>query len=314
LSTEHIQLDQYCDTPAYNTKAVSIRTGVPADTLRAWERRYGVPKPHRTPGAQRLYSERDIAEIRWLKQRTETGVSIKQAVALLRSTARSEVAQTQPKPDPEPDTAQSFSELLFLALTKFDSAESDRILAKSFSRFGVEATCLEVVEPAMYRIGDEWAEGRSPIAVEHFASHFVRAKLTGLIMANGQSGSAGPVVAACAPGEHHEIGLLVFALLLIRRGVKVYYLGADMPGNDLAIMIERARPKVVCLSASTLRNAEALFNTARMIQRMDCAPKVYYGGYAFIAAPELRDRFEDTWLGTDAVSAADAVREIAVAP
>src|SRR3954471_22159999 len=71
--------------PIYNTRAVVQRTSVPADTFRAWERRYGVPVPIRTPGNQRLYSERDIATIAWLRDQTSEGMTISQAVALLHS-------------------------------------------------------------------------------------------------------------------------------------------------------------------------------------------------------------------------------------
>ena len=72
------------DTPLYNTSAVVQRTGVPATTVRAWERRYGYPKPHRDSAGQRLYSEHDIQAIRWLSDQTTHGVAISRAVEMLR--------------------------------------------------------------------------------------------------------------------------------------------------------------------------------------------------------------------------------------
>ena len=75
----------YSTEARYNTKAVVTETGVPADTFRAWERRYGTPMPHRTASGQRLYSERDIAIVRWLRDRTAAGMTISQAVRLLAS-------------------------------------------------------------------------------------------------------------------------------------------------------------------------------------------------------------------------------------
>src|SRR5205814_4601292 len=77
-------LEHYSDIPLYNTKAVVQQTGVPAPTLRAWERRYAILSPERANNAYRLYSERDIAMIRWLKVHVESGMSISQAIALLR--------------------------------------------------------------------------------------------------------------------------------------------------------------------------------------------------------------------------------------
>src|SRR5689334_1137828 len=76
-------LAQLSASPVFNTKAVARETGVPADTFRAWERRYGIPRPQRTAGGHRLYSERDIGIIRWLRDRTNEGVNISHAVLLL---------------------------------------------------------------------------------------------------------------------------------------------------------------------------------------------------------------------------------------
>src|SRR5260370_15056968 len=77
-------LEHYAATPLFNTKAVVKQTGVPAPTLRAWERRYDILSPERANNDYRLYSERDIATIHWLKERVDEGMSISQAIALFR--------------------------------------------------------------------------------------------------------------------------------------------------------------------------------------------------------------------------------------
>src|SRR6058998_2450233 len=89
-------LAQLSLSPVYNTKAVVRETGVPADTFRAWERRYHVPMPHRTATGQRLYSERDIAIIRWLRDRTIEGLTVSQAVRLLEDQGEAEETGEQP--------------------------------------------------------------------------------------------------------------------------------------------------------------------------------------------------------------------------
>src|SRR5512147_1045703 len=70
----------FSTTPAFNLKVVLKETGLAADTLRAWERRYGLPVPKRTAGGHRLYSQRDIETIKWLTKRQEEGLSISRAV------------------------------------------------------------------------------------------------------------------------------------------------------------------------------------------------------------------------------------------
>ena len=78
------ELESYSDYPLYNTKAVVQQTGIPAPTLRAWERRYTFLLPGRADNSYRRYSERDIIVIRWLKERVDSGMSISQAIALFR--------------------------------------------------------------------------------------------------------------------------------------------------------------------------------------------------------------------------------------
>lgn len=82
--SEWPDLEKYADIPVFNTKAVVQQTGIAAPTLRAWERRYKLLAPERAENDYRLYSERDIALIRWLKERVDAGMSISQAVALFR--------------------------------------------------------------------------------------------------------------------------------------------------------------------------------------------------------------------------------------
>src|SRR5512135_3781429 len=70
------------DAPAFNLKAVVRETGLKPDTIRAWERRYGVPTPRRTAGGHRLYSQRDIDLLKWMNARQHEGLSISRSVDL----------------------------------------------------------------------------------------------------------------------------------------------------------------------------------------------------------------------------------------
>ena len=81
--TDELHLSSYDNTPVFTIKTVVQETGIPPATLRAWERRYGVLSAGRSEGGYRLYSERDIAILRWLKRQVDAGVAISRAVALL---------------------------------------------------------------------------------------------------------------------------------------------------------------------------------------------------------------------------------------
>src|SRR5512142_1560167 len=76
-------LNEYADEPTYNMKAVEQQTGISAATLRAWERRYALVEPKRTASGYRLYSDRDVALLRWVRQQMDEGLTISRVVAML---------------------------------------------------------------------------------------------------------------------------------------------------------------------------------------------------------------------------------------
>jgi MerR family transcriptional regulator, light-induced transcriptional regulator len=299
-------LGSFSDRPVFNTKAVARETGVPADTFRAWERRYGVPHPQRTAGLHRLYSDRDIAIIRWLRDRTAEGVNISQAVQLLTSAQES-----------EPETAasvarplQRLQEELLLAVTSFNTPYAERLVGEAFALHPFEAVLLDLLQPLMVEIGARWYRNELNVAAEHFASQFVRRKLAGLFNIFEGSAQRAAIIVGCAPEELHDLGALLIALFLMRRGRHVIYLGAQVPLVDLIAMAQALKPALVCLSASTTETALSLGAVAHALQ--DAAPDVLfgYGGRAFNANPELREGIPGIFLGQDARELADSVASL----
>src|SRR3954447_6972408 len=246
-------LAQLSTAPVFNTKAVARETGVPADTFRAWERRYGMPRPQRTPGGHRLYSERDIAIIRWLRDRTDDGVNISHAVLLLTNTL--DAAPSVPAGNDEARAVRQLIDEVVQALMNFDSTHADQILSEAFSIYPFEQVLLDLVQPAMVDIGERWHRGEINVAAEHFATQFVRRKLAGLLSIFEGGAQRATVVVGCAPGELHDLGALLSALFLVRRGWQVIYLGPQVPLFDLLETVHLLKPNMVCLSASTMETA-----------------------------------------------------------
>jgi len=169
--------------PLYNTAAVVQRTGVPATTFRAWERRYGAPKPRRDARDQRLYSERDIQTIRWFSEQTSHGVAISRAVAMLRGGYAAFGNCSAPA---VPSAARSFAALrteLLDALLAFDLSRADRLRAEAFALFSIEDVCLHIIEPLLVEVGHRWHAGELSVADEHHISSFIRARLFSLLTA-----------------------------------------------------------------------------------------------------------------------------------
>jgi methanogenic corrinoid protein MtbC1 len=291
-------LVQLSTTPVFNTKAVALETGVPADTFRAWERRYGVPRPQRSVGGHRLYSERDIAIIRWLRDRTDEGVNISHAILLLTNALAAPAGA--PADNIAARTIELMTEELLQALTNFDAPQADRILSEAFSIYPLEEVLLDLTQPAMIEIGDRWHRGQINVAIEHFATQFVRRKLAGLLSVFEGIGRRGTILVGCAPGELHDLGALLSSLFLMRRGWHVIYLGPQVPLADLLDTVRSVTPDLVCLSASTFETAAELISVARRL--LDEFPQVHFGfgGRVFNMNPELRHSVLGSFLGRDA--------------
>jgi MerR family transcriptional regulator, light-induced transcriptional regulator len=267
----------YSTTPRYNTQAVVRETAVPADTFRAWERRYDVPKPHRSSSGQRLYSERDVALIRWLRDRTVEGMTISQAVRLLNIKAE------------EPDDRQAAQWAVLVrrlvdALLALRTSEADDVLGEAFAYYSLEQVCTLLIQPALVEIGEGWRQGRVSAGQEHFATNIVRRRLQALYSVYDVVAGAATVVTACVPTEQHDVGVLILSLMLVRRGYRVVYLGANVPATGLLGIVEQVNPDLVCLSVTT---PEA-FGQFDAVIEAPRPPLIAVGGQGVQPSPMLR--------------------------
>ncbi len=302
--------------PVYNTLAVVQRTGVPADTFRAWERRYGIPQPNRTAGNQRRYSDQDIATIAWLRDQTSSGLNISQAVDLFRqrdlTTPDVEVRSSYDQALPADNRLGHFVHAIADALIAFDGAQASRVLEDALALLPVEQVCLEILQPVLYEIGRKWEAQEIGISAEHFATSFIIRRLGALYNQAEQVPGRGVILAACPEGELHEAGLLLTSLILTRRGMNILYLGPNLPTDDLIATVQRLKPELVLLSASTAPSAEKLALACReiMARSESHSPEIGYGGSIFIDRPELRTGIDGHFLGTSADDAADKVEAL----
>jgi methanogenic corrinoid protein MtbC1 len=295
--------------PIYNIKAVVEATGLPAATLRAWERRYGALSPGRTESGYRLYSARDIAVLRWLKARVDEGMNISQAIHLLSQTRPGErgiqkdTHRTETGAGPHETRAA-----LLNALLRYDESVADRLLEEAFAIYGLETVTESILAPAMVQMGDMWHEGRTTTATEHFASNYLRRKIDSIINAAPKS-SVGPlVVMGCAPGDWHELGLLLIYLMLRRRSVNTIYLGQNVPVEQFVEEMERLRPAMVIMSAATAETAPGLIEIGAAVQAMPASrPLFAFGGRIFNVQPELKTQVPGIFLGESARSAVNYI-------
>jgi len=252
--------------PTLNIAALTRRTGVSPDTIRKWEQRYGVLRPERTAGGQRRYSESDVARVKWLKARIEEGYRIGEAAALLGAAG---IAA---------GSAQELRAELVRAAGRSDVPALTSVVEQALSIDPVERAFSDVLAPALIEVGERWARGDLTVAQEHLASGTVRAALQ-RFLADMRGNVRGLATLACAPGERHEIGLLMLAVLLRADGWQVAYLGADIPTADAVAFAERIGADALCFSA-TLSETGAELTQQLGAARISDSISVLVGGRA----------------------------------
>lgn len=307
------------DQPRYNIRAVERMTGVPAPTLRSWERRYGFPAPRRTATARRLYSDRDVDAIRWLKAQTERGLSVAQAVRWAQEGRMAgAVAPAPGGADQAPDIAvrsataaggwgllpparalalygslspgapggpAALVAVLVETVAHYDEAALDAVLSAAFARHPADAVLAEVLTPALVAIGARWARGDLSVSAEHFASNIIRRRLLALLGQQPAVVEAPTLVLACVPGEQHELGLLMLAVFLRWAGARVVYLGADVPVADLVRCLSDTAAEAVCLSAVDPSSIQPLAETVAFLRQTGVRVPVFAGGAGALAGP-----------------------------
>ena len=252
-------------------RVMSKLTGVNPVTLRAWERRYGLIKPHRTATGHRMYSAAQVELVRRVVALTEQGVPISQVRNALGSAAAKETGPSSIWSEPVDQMAA--------AIARFDEEELDRLYDEALAVHPVELVTRRLLLPLRVRLGERWSKVPGAIAEEHFFAAYVRSKLGARMLARMRYSVGRRLLLACCPGEHHEIGLLIFALEARAAGLRVVMLGADTPLEEIAIAARRGRCDAVVLSLSLDPSPGMLERNLRALVQSAGVP-VFVGGAA----------------------------------
>jgi len=228
-------------------RTVSILTGVNAVTIRAWERRYGLITPQRTPKGHRLYTHQDVEHIKQIVDLLKQGISVGHVKPLLDQSP--DDASTQPATD-DGDSWKHYQDSMLDAIEKFDEPALDSSYNDALSLYPVDIVNQRLTTPLLRLLGERWSLREAGVAEEHFFSVYLRNKLGTRIHHMNQRSHAPVLLLACLPGELHEIGLLFFALSAISNGYRVLILGANTPLQQIPAVLERKPCAGVILSSS----------------------------------------------------------------
>ena len=278
------------------------RTGLTPDVLRVWERRFGLFSPQRTPGGYRLYTpedERLAHEVIALKTRgLPLSVAVEQARASL-DRARAGLADRG-----RAELVEWAVDEIDAAVRVMDQAGASTAITRAIDTFGVEAAMVEVLLPYLVRLGRQWEQGQVTVAHEHFASHLVRRHVGAHGVEHGPAGRRTAVL-ACPPGERHDIGTLMTAVALSRRGWSIRFLGADTPLSAVDTVASTQRTDVIVLGGTRPSVFEA---AVPLITRLGSVAQLAIGGSG--ASPAIADRVGAVLLPLDPVSAVTVLDEV----
>jgi DNA-binding transcriptional MerR regulator len=241
------------------------RTGVAAELLRAWERRYGLLAPTRTPAGYRLYSAGDVRRVGRMRELLASGLSAAEAARATLDEPEAETAGVEPA---------LASASLRVAIERLDDAAAHLAFDRLLADFSLDTVLEGVLLPLLHELGEGWARGEVSVAQEHFASNLVRGRL--LALARGWDRGSGPrAVLACPPGERHDLGLLIFGLALREHGWRITFLGGDTPLDTIGETVRQLAPAALVFAVT---DPALLDPVAAELQELAVDTRLWLGG------------------------------------
>ena len=289
----------------YPIRTISELTGVPTTTLRAWERRYGLLKPTRTPKGHRLYSVKDIDLIKKIVELLKTNHTISEAIRMLKDPQSNTGAATEAQ-----EHWAVYQQRMLKSIEEFNEQKLGTTYNEALSIYPVDMVTEQVILPLLNTLGERWQEREAGIAEEHFFSAFLRNKLGARLHHESNRSRGKKILVSCLPGEHHELGILLFCIAAIGHGYQILYLGTNLPPSQLLKVVERTDVSAVLLSGT---------NTAAWEKEIEKELKENIKSLKipFMFGGELSEKYKDSLeslgahaLGADHVNAVEKMEAI----
>lgn len=271
-------------------RAVELETGITALVLRAWERRYGFPKPERRAGSdRRIYSAADVARLKLLREALDRGYRIGDVVAktndelaaIIGGSELSSVGASLP-------AAQSDVDALVRLLARERIDAFDQELRRAKAALDVKSFIVSFAHPLMVAVGDAWEDARLSVRHEHLATESLTTMLRQMLSETQPMGTSPTVLLGALPDEVYTLPLLFVSLYLAASGAKVRVLGAHTPVEEFAAAAATLRPDVVGVSVSKERDADRTRRDLRRLRRrLDPAVALWVGGTGAAAARDV---------------------------
>lgn len=240
----------------YPIREISELTGVPTTTLRAWERRYGLLKPSRTPKGHRLYSMQDVALIKDVVRLLKMNHTISEAIRIINNPElrASEDSSTE-------GHWESYQQRMLKSIENFNEQNLDRTYNDALSLYPVDMVNEHVIFPVLATLGKRWQQRPAGIAEEHFFSAFLRNKLGARLHHESNRSRGSRILVCCLPGEYHELGILLFCISAMSHGYQILYLGTNMPPSQLPLVVQQTDIEAILLSGTRIEEWSKILNS-----------------------------------------------------
>jgi len=251
-------------------------TGIKSDTIRMWERRYGILSPNRTPTNRRWYDDDDLRKLINISVIYHNGIKISRIAAmndkeiLERASSFSEVSKSQ----------EDIFGTLMLAMNSLDENAVNEVIIRSVIKRGFEKTFTEVLFPFLHKVGIMWHTGAIDITTEHFITSLFRQRLISAAdsLPPTVNGQGKRVLMFLPEGEFHELALLFYFYMIKKRGHSVLYLGQSTPFDSMISACAKWSPDILITGLKTELYTSYPEEYLKMLSAVPGRQKIYVGG------------------------------------
>ncbi|HQL92441.1 MAG TPA: MerR family transcriptional regulator [Anaerolineaceae bacterium] len=303
--------------PLYTIKVVQNRTGIKPVTLRAWERRYELLEPTRLKNGYRLYSERDVQLLLWVKSRLEAGMSISSVVQQFNAMRAKDswpesiekLEMEQPR-EKSPIPARDYAELLLASMISHNEARMQSLVGDFRRYFDLITIFEEILQPSLALLEHTWFRGDIPLATVHVITQLVKSRLFNVMTAIPVTRENALTLIGSGPGETKELDVLMLTVLMREAGVFVEYLGPDLLTEDILDYSLIAKPKFICLYIGEEATAYLMRGFASKLAKIPSKPKLLYMGKYLDDNPAEREQLGGIYLGRTLTENLETTRKI----
>ncbi|MCG6659461.1 MerR family transcriptional regulator [Halomonas campisalis] len=240
------------DTPLYPIREVSRLTGVNSVTLRAWERRYGLICPQRTPKGHRLYAREDIERVERILQWLNRGVPVSQVKDLL------DQPEVAPAPEPASGDWSSQRRQLITAVEALDLARLEALFNQGLALYPVTTCLVELWQPAVRELEEQWDDQLGATLQRRCLEAFLRTRI-GTRLYHANLASQGPrLLLTPLPDDPGPLWLLLAALAASDAGYHIQLFDAPLPLGELPLAAERLRASALLLASGRAERADLI--------------------------------------------------------